>query len=68
MSAEQAVEIAGRPPTPAKCECDFDKDFHRALNARRGNPGGGCHNEPADHGSVVASPALCMGCLFGCAP
>lgn len=42
--------------TPTKCECDHE--FHR---------GNDCANAPADHGSVVASPALCLPCLFGCA-
>lgn len=52
-----------------ECECDFDPEFHRALNQRlgRGDNDSRCHNEAADHSPVVASPALCMGCLFGCA-
>jgi hypothetical protein len=51
-----------------KCECDYDPDFHRALSARRGDPvDGSCHMQAAEHPGVVASPALCMGCLFGCA-
>lgn len=58
--------------TAQVCECDFDRDFHRALNARRGDSGDRCRNDAADHmngwpGGVISSPALCMGCLFGCA-
>ena len=52
---------------PAQCECDFDPAFHRAKNARTGHTGDRCQNAPADHGNVRSSPALCMGCLFGCA-
>lgn len=43
------------PPRPIACEC-LDP-FHD------GKP---CVREPADHGEVVASPALCLPCLFGC--
>jgi hypothetical protein len=50
------------------CECDYDPDFHRQRNERLGKLDDPvCHNEPADHGDVQTSPALCMGCLYGCA-
>ncbi len=43
------------PHVPNHCEC-LDS-FH---GGRR------CLRKPADHGEVVASPALCPPCLFGC--
>jgi hypothetical protein len=50
------------------CECDYTLEFHRERNERLGrNNDSSCHNEPADHGGVQTSPALCMGCLFECA-
>lgn len=59
---EPSAEYAGR------CECDFDPAFHRVVNARLGRyDDPTCHVPAADHSPVVASPALCMGCLFGCA-
>jgi hypothetical protein len=43
------------PEKPALCECD------RFLHVESA-----CPNEPADHGTVVSSPALCVRCMFYC--
>ena len=51
------------------CECDARDEGATVYHG--GNPDG-CPREAADHmngwpGGVIASPALCMACLFGCA-
>lgn len=40
---------------PDLCECD--------RYTHENTP---CVREPADHGGVIASPALCIPCLFVC--
>lgn len=45
------------PPLPEHCECD--KFLHAPGQGR-------CEREPADHGSVRSSPALCDLCLNYC--
>lgn len=49
--------IAARPP---RCECSdrTDPRYHGGQAE--------CPREAADHGAVVASPALCLPCLHGC--
>jgi hypothetical protein len=59
----------GEKDVPRKCECDARDEGATIYHG--GNPDG-CPREPADHmngwpGGVIASPALCMACLFGCA-
>lgn len=52
------------PPLPETCECDARGAAATAYHG--GNPDG-CPRPPADHGTVRASPALCLPCLHGCA-
>ncbi len=53
------------------CQCDFDPDYHRDLNVRRGKQreGARCTNVVSPHDmGWNGSPRYCTACLFGCCP
>lgn len=51
-----------------KCGCDWDPDFHRDLNARRGKAeaGAACTNV-IDPEVYAQQGGVCLACVFGCA-
>lgn len=52
-----------------KCQCDWDPEFHRDLDVRRGKAeqGSTCTNEVYED-AFGDDSGICTACLFGCAP
>lgn len=53
------------------CTCDWDPEFHRDLNARRGHTDAGdrCTNTVDPEGFTAGqTPPICTPCVFGCPP
>lgn len=49
------------------CRCDWDPEYHRELNVRRGKSarGAACTNAVDLEG--FGGPDFCTACIFGCA-
>lgn len=50
------------------CECDWDPEYHRDLNVRRGRPeaGASCTNYPMDEETYLQQGGICLPCIHGC--